>query len=574
MGDAAPTKNIYAPSLKKRIGTQVSRVLDAIRAVPHLTSIVAAIGVVTLVFLTLKHSNALLEESPENWALRYKLALSPEFQDDFKNAFFVDHWKLGAKLLLPAFILAIIRQRGKAFALPLTLLTFAFFTLWIVTDLHTNWNNAHNTTMGEVPAPHAYYAKLLLIGSVMLSFPFMLWLYYKSTILDQYVVRSFLAPFLMCLLGIIAIMITMDLLNNANDFLKADFSPGEVMGFYLQQVPQILVMIMDAAVLLATLYTLSKMSRANEIVSMLGAGRSLIRILLPMIVLGAWASLIVMAMNFEWAPGAQSVKDAMLRKADKAGDRANGKARREQSSTYNVMFRNKEENRTWFLGKVPNRLTSYALNIDFAAVFQDDGQGNLLKAYYGKRAAWFPGSQEWRLYDAHLICPEYMNAENPMIPGFDKYTIPEKWAETPWSILSGKINPDYLSVQELSAYLNSYVSLEQKKLARYETTLHSRISLPFRCFLMVLIAAPLGIVTSRRGVLGGVAYSVALFVLVYFTYTIFLKLGEGGHLPPAVAGWGVIGLFALVGMVMLWMKNYNRQLPSFNPANWFKRPAA
>jgi lipopolysaccharide export system permease protein len=570
----APTNQSYERSLKERVSHVLQRALDAIRKVPVLTSSLAIAGLLLLVLMTTRDANQLLEETPENWSLHYKLALSDRAQQQFLVDFFNEHWKLGALLMLPALIAAVIRQRGKQFVLPLTLAVLALWGLWIVNDLHLNWRSAHFTTMGEVPAPQAYYLKLGIISLTLLSIPVLFWFYGRSTILDRYVVRSFVGPFLMCLLGIIAIMVTMDLLNNANDLLKADFSAGMVAEFYLRQMPQMLVTIMDAAILLATLYMLSRMSRANEIISMLGSGRSLVRILVPILTIGGWASLLVLAMNYEWAPGAQSVKDAMLRKADRAGDRGAAKARREQASTYNVVFRNREANRTWMLGKVPNNMLQQGLPIDFICVVQDDGNWNLMKAWYGKRASWDPGSRQWRFSDAHIIDSELVNTEEVKIPSFERLVIEENWPETPWSILSGKINPDYLGVQELASYLNSSVSLESKKLARYETTLHSRLSLPFRSFLMVLIAAPLGIVTSRRGVLGGVAYSVGIFVAVYFLFTIFLKMGESGFLAPPVAGWGVIVLFAVIGLLLITMKNYNRTFPSLNPLQWFKRSPA
>lgn len=580
MADANPPrpKNLTKPGLKKQVGMFLHRIAGAIRRVPYLTSAVALLGLVALCIITTTHAYKLDGDDPLSWQRKYKLALSSDSEHAFIGDFFVTHWKLGAKLLLPAFILALIRQRGKRFAIPLTLATLALFTLWIFTDIHHNWETAHNTTLGEVPAPFAYYVKLILIGSAILSVPFMFWLYHRGTLLDRYMVRSFMAPFMMCLLGIIAIYITMDLLNNANDLVKAQFSLAMVGEFYLRQVPQILVMIMDASVLLATLYTLSRMSRFNEIISMVGSGRSLIRILVPLFAVGLWASLIVMAMNYEWAPEAQSVKDEMLRKADKAGDRSgekNSRTSREASATYNVMFRNREENRTWFMGRVNVLMSDDGNPIDFIAVIQDDGNGNMVKAWYAKRARWFPGINQWRFYDAHIIdegfMKEAMAGNSPAIPSIPKLTIEESWQETPWSILSGKINPDYLSVQKLTAYLGSYMGVEAKKLARYETTWHSRFSLPFRTLLMLLIAAPLGIVTSRRGILGGVASSVALFVSVYFLYTISLKMGEGGYLPPWLAGWFIILVFSAVGLLLLWMKNYNRHFPSLNPLKWFPK---
>jgi lipopolysaccharide export system permease protein len=566
MGDAASTDYQSHPSLKERLGARWHQALSAIRRVPYLTSAFALAALAVFCWITYQDGNKLLADTPEGWARRYQVAMFDTSRTNLLRDFFHSHWKLGALLFLPALLLAIIRQRGRKFVLALTLVTLAVLGRWSFDEISTGWEPAHNSLMGEIPSPYAFYWKLALIATTFLSLPLMLWLYFRSTILDRYVVRSFVAPFLMCLLGIIAIMITMDLLNNANDFLKAGFSIGRVIVFYLTQVPQILVMITDAAVLLATLYTLSRMSRSNEIVSMLGSGRSLIRILVPILTLGAWASLVIMAMNYAWAPGAQSVKDEMLRQADAEG----GKSRRDEAATYNVMFRNRDEHRTWFLGKVPAMTNAEENKIEFVAVLQDDGAGNLQKAWYARRGVWMPNERQWKLHQASVIDSNTLSSDTPVIQQFDKLIVEENWPETPWSILSGKVNPDFLSVPELTSYLRSSLTLEANKLARYETTLHGRFSLPFRCFLMVLIAAPLGIVTSRRGVLGGVAWSVALFVIVYFLYTIGLKLAEVGYITPATGAWSVVAGFAAIGIALLWMKNYNRQFPSLNPLRWFK----
>ena len=56
--------------------------------------------------------------------------------------------------------------------------------------------------------------------------------------------------------------------------------------FYLVQIPFIIVNQLPLSVLLGLLYVLTRMSRRNEIVSMLGAGVSVPRVLLPLILVG------------------------------------------------------------------------------------------------------------------------------------------------------------------------------------------------------------------------------------------------------------------------------------------------
>ncbi|MBP7949516.1 MAG: LptF/LptG family permease [Verrucomicrobiales bacterium] len=569
MAYQAPTRSPLAPDWKQRLRSLFLLGLDWIRRVPWLTSAAALAGVVTLCVLTRMHYASLISDTPAGLQQQYRMALDGHTQHQFVYDFFLEHWKLGALLLLPAFVQALLRLRGLQLALPLTLATLALLSLWLVSDLHYRLDASLSSSMGEQPVPEAYYIKLGLIAAAILSLPILFLLYQRSSLMDKYVVRHFLPPFLLCLLGIIGIMITMDLLDNANDFLKAGFGPSQVGAFYLTQLPQILVMITDVAVLLATLFTLSRMSRFNEIISMLGSGRSLVRVLLPLIVVGLWSSLIILAMNYEWAPAAQNVKDAMLRNADKSELRR----RREQNSTYNVFYRNREENRFWYHARMSNSMAAEA-DIGLSIVVQDDGKGNLIKAWYGRKAAWVPQHREWRFYDAHVVDPAVIHSEKPEIPGFDRLSVEEHWTETPWSILSGKINPEFLSVQELASYLKTNEGLAPEKLAKYEATLQSRFSLPFRCLIMVLIGAPLAVVSSRRGVLGGIATAVTLFVILFFSYTLALKAGERSVLPPAVSAWVVILAFALLGIGLLWMRNYNRSLPSLNPFRRTRRPAA
>ena len=66
----------------------------------------------------------------------------------------------------------------------------------------------------------------------------------------------------------------------------------------------------------------------------------------------------------------------------------------------------------------------------------------------------------------------------------------------------------------------------------------------------VLLAAPLGIVFSRRGASGGVALAVFLCAGMLFLSTISLALGESGYLPPAVAAWATNAIF---GAVAVWL---------------------
>src|SRR5205823_10043758 len=96
---------------------------------------------------------------------------------------------------------------------------------------------------------------------------------------DRYITRNFLQAYLYCIVGFIAIWLIFDISDSISSFFDLHFTFGRVLEFYATQVPQILVILLPVALLLALLFVLGRMSRANEIVSMLTAGTSLLRVL-------------------------------------------------------------------------------------------------------------------------------------------------------------------------------------------------------------------------------------------------------------------------------------------------------
>ena len=78
---------------------------------------------------------------------------------------------------------------------------------------------------------------------------------------------------------------------------------------------------------------------------------------------------------------------------------------------------------------------------------------------------------------------------------------------------------------------------------------------PAICLVVILLAAPLGIVFSRRGVGGGISIALFLCVGMLFSSSFFLTFGEAGTLPPIVAAWGTNFLFAGVAVYL-----FNRRI--------------
>jgi lipopolysaccharide export system permease protein len=138
------------------------------------------------------------------------------------------------------------------------------------------------------------------------------------------------------------------------------------------------------------------------------------------------------------------------------------------------------------------------------------------------------------------------------------------WRETPYRLISTTMAADQLSVPELKDYLEYNSDFSRQQLAPYRTNLHYRWALPAACLSVVLIAAPLGIIYSRRAVLASVAASLFIFFGYLFLMFLMLALGKGDHVSPAVAAWTPDAVLAVIGCYLLYLRSTNRELPRFS----------
>ncbi|MEM1442898.1 MAG: LptF/LptG family permease, partial [Verrucomicrobiota bacterium] len=203
-----------------------------------------------------------------------------------------------------------IERRGKLIVTALWIAAIAALCAWLPTDvLATQEAISGKALAGENPSIPAYLGQLCLIALLILSVPAAAMIYYRLSIMDRYVVHSFLSPFSLCLFSFIAIFIIMGITDDGPLFGGMGFA--KVIEFYVIQMPYVILFVMPIAVLLSGLGALSKLSKSNEFISMIGSGRSVFRILMPIFVIGIYTSVISLAFKYEWAPVSDGVKEAM-----------------------------------------------------------------------------------------------------------------------------------------------------------------------------------------------------------------------------------------------------------------------
>ena len=466
------------------------------------------------------------------------------------------------------YVFILLRQWGnvRKLVFPTWFAALSIAACAISSDIARQLGSMQMTEMGEPAALGAYWVKLSLLLLASFCVPALLQYYRYNGSLGRYVLRAFLAPLVFCFIAFTSLWLIMDLLDNLKDFQEAKASLGRVFLFYFGILPFIFVSVMPAVLLLSVLYTLTKMSRANEVVAMLGIGRSVVQILQPIFVVAAAVAIMSFAANYYWAPRAEGNKEAVMR----------GLAGRQRDSIMQsaVMYRDPLTQRVWFVSSFPFSLRDGRLR--GVLVREQDAKGQLTRVIHADSAMWWSGGV-WRFYDGKEVL--YKDGIGNSVKAFPigengrSFIDVRNYEETPWSMVSYALQPDYMGVPEIVSYLKAHPKDTSQKLASFRTHFHQRFALPWQSFALVLVAAPLGIAYSRRGAVGGIAGSIFIFFGLLFLNNLCLNLGKGSHLPAWFSPWIPHLLFSALGLVLLHYRSENKDLPKISLPAFFKKQA-
>jgi len=370
-------------------------------------------------------------------------------------------------------------------------------------------------------------------------------------LLDRYVLQNFVVPFFYSTVGFLAIWLVFDLSGNGHEFIDAHVKLTRLAYFYLTQFPQILVISLPVGLLLALLYSLSRMSRSNEIISMLTAGVSVLRVMLPLFIFGVLTAAFSLALNYALAPHSDQTRKVLLDEITKGHSKSD--------EVDQQLFRNREDLRTWYVESIPKKKGNLLNGVDIS---QQDADGNVITKYFADRAVFDPATRVWTFSRGKQVNfdnqGDILNEDDSWLHGSKRI---KGWSETVWRIVSTNEDPADLSVPELKEYLANNSDFPDVRLAPFRTHYWYRWSVPFQCLVVIFIAAPLGIVYSRRGILGGIAGCIFIYFAMGFMEKLFLALGKGDRMPALVAAWGSDLVFILVGCYFLWLRANNRDFP-------------
>ena len=104
----------------------------------------------------------------------------------------------------------------------------------------------------------------------------------------------------------------------------------------------------------------------------------------------------------------------------------------------------------------------------------------------------------------------------------------------------------YAKIERLKARKASPILI-----AQVQVEYHKKYALSIACIIMVLIGAPLGLMSGR----GGIGASATMSILIFMIYWFFLISGEDladrGKVDPVYAMWSANVVIGLLGIVLV-----------------------
>lgn len=337
-------------------------------------------------------------------------------------------------------------------------------------------------------------------------------------IIDRYISKIFLSYFLGGLVVFVTLFIAIDYISEISKY-KAN--ADAVLHYYLLLAPSQIYMMIPVGCLLGTIFTLSQLSKSNELVALFSSGMSLARVSLPILVLVVLISSISFWVNDRLLPIVNQRRNYVLYVdiRNQPGLYATVKTNKIWYRSGNTLFNIKTLQ--------PDQGTAQDLSMYY---FSDDWQ--LVQMITAHNLNIYP--THWMLW--HGTVTMFTKDSNvPLTQDFERkdIAVPEQAAD----IRKASQTTDSLSISELKRFIarNKEAGLDT---LRYEVDYHSKFSFAFAAFVMSFLGIPFSVTRQRAG---GMAFNVGATIGLAFVYWAGyqsgITLGQHGALPPLIAVW-------------------------------------
>jgi len=352
--------------------------------------------------------------------------------------------------------------------------------------------------------------------------------------IDKYVLKEFLIPFTVIMIGFIILFFIGDIFDDLKDFLdnRAPFS--EMFQYFLLKMPGNIRFILPISVMLACIYEMANFGKNMEIVAMRASGISIHRACASIYIFALFITVINFAFNEAIVPLSEKKAYEIIKSRS---DKYYVKGQFEMLS-----YRSPDSLRTWFFREfrenAPQK-TAILKKYNDKGILEWDIEAE--EAVYLQGQGWKFIKGSFTPYDEDGFLPKKSEK-------FEEKIIPKEIApETPEEMVNSIKPPEELHSMIILNLLAKTKNISPKLKNTYKTTLYSRIAFPFASFLAVFLGIPMAAKNQRGGIFLAIVTAVIIIVVYQLSSHLFLIFGNRGILPPFLAGLAPTIIFILYG---------------------------
>ncbi|MCE5240600.1 LptF/LptG family permease [bacterium] len=340
-------------------------------------------------------------------------------------------------------------------------------------------------------------------------------------LLDRYITKEFLGPFLFGMGAFTVVLIGMQVAPTVLKLLVRDHFPaGAVMRIFFLRLPQVFVFSFPMATVFGALMAMANMSGNGEIIAVRAGGASLPRVATPILVMSLLISVVNLGFN-------ESLMPACLDEAF----RIQGEYARRSKPIENLFFAVPPAK--------PQRLV-YARLYDPRHMRLEDlvimelRNGDLWQTLKAQEASW--QNNEWVLSNVEYKTLDAEGRETSVsfnVRVHDLGKTPQELAKKP-KIL------DEMSLRELWRELANRRRMGmafrpyQVQIIQY---IHMHWALPWLPTFFAFVGIPLGLRPARATAGIGLGLSLVIALAYYVMFYSLVLVGQQGAIPCVVAAW-------------------------------------
>ncbi|MBQ0066704.1 MAG: LptF/LptG family permease [Phascolarctobacterium sp.] len=361
----------------------------------------------------------------------------------------------------------------------------------------------------------------------------------KLRILDRYVLKELLYPFVFGVASFSCIFIASTMLFRITKFVtQYGASIDSVARMFFYSLPEVINYTFPMSMLLAALMAFGKLSGSSEIVAMKASGISYYRIVAPILVVGFVISMFSVIWAEKVVPFAKTqcsyIIDYEIKHNTKPRGQnnvvipaLNGKTKR---ITYAKEFDEKQ-------GKL------------YDVTISEYESGKIVRVQTSNEATYEEGV--WHVGEGNIFSINDKDGVTSQVH-FHEQVIPIDIS--PKQLSWERKDPEEMTIRELREYINILDSRDQGTYKQW-CEIWMRINIPLASFFFAMIGAALGTQKQRTSSSIGLGISVIVIFIYYAIMTFTTGLAKGGVLNPFVACMLPNLLCLIVGIYLMKRKN-------------------